>query len=152
MVLFSRFSRSNFYSTGLNTHRVFSPVNFSGNRPGSMLFGPIISKNKQYNPIDVGIRQLQGCWRCDVGGAHTLSSANWGLQHSSSRSPYIANLLKRSYKTLYNQFRIGRISIFNRYYQNTRGTLSEIVDFRFQTSEIRRTRKTNTSTGPTGLE
>ena len=99
-----------------------------------------------------GIRQLQGCWRCDVGGAHTLSSANWGLQHSSSRSPYIANLLKRSYKTLYNQFRIGRISIFNRYYQNTRGTLSEIVDFRFQTSEIRRTRKTNTSTGPTGLE
>ena len=45
MVLFSRFSRSIFLSTGLNTHRVFSPVNFSGNKPGNMLFGPIISKN-----------------------------------------------------------------------------------------------------------
>ena len=67
---------------------------------GICFLGRLLARNWQYNPIDVGIRQLQGYWRCDVGGAHTLSSANWGLQHSTSRSPYIANLLKRSYKTL----------------------------------------------------
>ena len=82
--------------TDRNTRRVFFSGNFDGNRPVNTVFGPLNNKNWRCNPFDVDIRQPRGCrWSGRVGRL-ALARASRNLQHTSSRSPYIASMLKYS--------------------------------------------------------
>ena len=94
MVLFSKFSRSNFSTTGLNTHWVFFPVSLCGDRPGNTLFGLLLMQSNDVTLLTSGRGQPIGGRRSGREGRHPVTTAGGNLQTAFSRSRCIANMLK----------------------------------------------------------
>ena len=92
-MLFLMFSRSNFLTTGPNTHWVFFPVSLRENRPRNVLFRLLSMQNGDVSRLTWGRRQPIEGRRSGHEERHPVITAGGNLHTASSRSRYIANIL-----------------------------------------------------------